>query len=152
MKKSGCRAMTVLLLAVWPLIVHLDMARTRLSDQPWFPDVEIQADFFMHIRSVLFLILACVMLVLLIGDICLSVFNKKGMNTEGGNAVNKNTSILLLLTGITALCIIISSVCSSWREMAFHGSFEQYETCPVLLGCLAVFWFFRWFRKECSIL
>ena len=55
-----------LLLTVWPCLVHADRIRTGLENESWYPAFPYADDYFMHIRSISFLLLAAWMLVLLI--------------------------------------------------------------------------------------
>ena len=47
----------LLLVSLWPCIVHLDRVRTYLENENWYPDAMYADDYFLHSKSMAFLIL-----------------------------------------------------------------------------------------------
>ena len=48
----------LLLVTLWPCMVHLDRVRTWMEEENWYPDIQYIDDYFMHIKSCTFLFLA----------------------------------------------------------------------------------------------
>ena len=56
----------LLLVTLWPCMVHLDRVRTWMEEENWYPDIQYIDDYFMHIKSCTFLFLAGWMALLLL--------------------------------------------------------------------------------------
>lgn len=119
----------MLLLIVWPCLVHMDQIKTGLEEMPWYPDLAVQNDFFMHIRSVSFLII-CILMAGVLFD---------RMVIQRTTKLDLRRAWPLLSYAFLAL---LSALFSVNRDLSFGGSTEQFESVWVLLGYVIVCWYF----------
>ena len=113
----------------------MDIVPTRLEQMAWFPDLSGQGDFFMHIKSIFLILTAVWMLAVLID-----------------HAVLQRKTVFLLKRDfplfIFAFFVVVSSCFSTDPGISMYGLSEQYETCPVLLAYLVVFWYTAMIVRE----
>ena len=110
----------------------MDSVYTRLEQEPWFPDVAIQDDFFMHIRSAAFLAIALWMVI--------SLVDKRLLTKERERSSISIREMLPVL--VYGALVILSSLLSKDYDLTLKGAAEQYETVWILLAYLVAFFYF----------
>ena len=126
----------ILLFAVLPAVVKGQAVKTELGKYPWFPDGEVQYDFFIYGKSVLFLILVIVMLFVLAGR---RMIQQKKF---------RNWKIFFPLV-LYAFLSVVSTVFSSDSTLSLEGMWQHHETIWVLLGyMITVFYCYQ--VTECT--
>ncbi|MDO4519369.1 MAG: O-antigen ligase family protein [Eubacteriales bacterium] len=129
-----------LLLIPWTLIVHIETLRSKLENQPWYPNLEWNDDFFLWDRSWGLVGIGILMLAVLL------ITKYKDMKQNNNCCISFRQDWPLYIYGILAVC---SSFLSPNRLFAIEGMTEQYETIWVLLTYLIIFFYFRIiFRDE----
>lgn len=126
----------VLLLVFWPCIVHMNMVRTGLENQPWFPDTAVQSDFFLYAKSKVLLVLAGWMLLILLERYTIN--KEERFHRVCKKSFRNPVFICLVSFGILT---ILSAAVSSNRSFCFSFLTEQCENLWVILAYLIVFWF-----------
>lgn len=119
----------LLLFAVWPCLVHMQEMQTGLDGQAWFPDVAVQADFFMQMRSIGLFVLAGWMILCLIYRIVL----------QGRKSIQLKVIWPIL---VYLLLAVFSTIRSENLQFSLRGVTEQTETIGVLFAYAAVFLYF----------
>lgn len=113
----------IIALGFIPMIVRAHTYSSGLSRFEWFPDAnEWQTDFFLWYKMAAIMIVAVMMCGLLIYR-CL----------KHGNKWLKRDYAWYLLTGYAVLALF-STMFSPYREFAFKGSYEVFESIWVILG------------------
>lgn len=123
------------LLTLWPCLVHLETLRTGMEQYPWFPDVTYQDDFFMYIRSIALLAAAVWMLAVLADRMMIQRIRPLSI---------RRMWPVLLYGGM----VILSTLLSADRDLSVSFVTEQCETIWVLLGYVAVFFYFADIARE----
>ena len=133
----------LLLVSLWPCIVHLDRIRTYLEHENWYPDMAYADDYFLHSKSIAFLILVAWMAAAL----CVRITgNRNYMNsrkTIAGIPLCITENLPAAFTAAWFVLSLISSLASPYRRLSFAGIPESYETVPVLFGYLITFLYGR---------
>ena len=141
----------LLLVSLWPCIVHLDRVRTYLENENWYPDAMYADDYFLHSKSMAFLILT----IWMAAALCVGFIgrrDKKKSETAAARAVsNKKAGVAACITWNLPIVLavawfvlsLISSLASPYRRLSFAGIPESYETIPVLFGYLITFLYGR---------
>ncbi len=111
----------IVLLAVYPLVLGGTNVTNILRSYPWYPDSEMQTDFFVYAKSLVFLALVVCMLLILLDAILL----------DGNCWFRRKIFRSLYIYGGLA---IVSTVLSVNRTLSLRGMWEQHETVFVLLG------------------
>lgn len=109
-----------------PWLVRLHIVDTNLINYPWYPNIEQIGDFFLYVKSIVFIILSLCMGIMLLDK---KLLQRKEV---------KLPSIFLSLAGYTIL-IILSTLLSKNRYFSIYGMTEQFESIWILLGyCITV--------------
>lgn len=133
----------ILLVTVWPCLVHLTRIRTHLEDQTWYPDLEWTDDYFMAVRSRTFLTLAVFMTAVLVLHALRtrqtwSARKKAGShpekNHEERSSVFRVERFALSCTFLWLFWAFLSSVLSRYRAFSFRGTPDSGETVFVLMA------------------
>lgn len=118
----------ILMTAVLPVVAVGQKVSVSLGKYAWFPDGEYQYDFFMHAKSVLFLVLAVWMLVVLVDRVLIRQMQIR----------NWKYFIPLCLYILLA---VLSTILSIDKTLSLKGMWQQYESVWVLAGyVVAVFY------------
>ena len=123
-----------LILGILPLIAHLKHYETGLETYGTFAYSEYW-DVFLYYKSMLFIILATVMVVLIIVSAIIRHDTIKGEK-------------LFIPLGVYALLSFLSAVFSEYSNYSFKGIFEQFESVWVLLGYAIVVYYCYLFISE----
>ena len=125
----------LLLVTLWPCMVHLDRVRTWMEEENWYPDIQYIDDYFMHIKSCTFLFLAGWMALLLL----LALLHR----IKGSCRWKGMESLPVLLAAAWLVLSLLSSLLSPYRRISFAGLPESFETLPVLAAYLVTFLYGR---------
>lgn len=131
--------MCFLILPFWMRLYVLD---NSLSSYPWFSGSDTWGDIFLYGKMQLFLVICGFILVVLV-----DAFLIRGEKIEA-------TKALWFLFGYE-LFAVLSTIVSSYRDIAVHGCLEQFETIFVLLGyglCCFYGYYLAKTRKHVNIL
>ena len=131
----------IILVTIWPLLMHRDTVRTWLENVPWYPDRAYASDFFLHIKSRVFLMLAVWMLTAVI--VCLVRLHREKAPVMSGRGKG-----MLVLTGLYLFLTVLSGLLSPHRFFSFAGFTESYETVPVIIGYGITFLYAMFILKE----
>lgn len=115
----------ILLFAVHPLVMIGKETVVYISEQPWFPSITTQYDFFMYGKMVTFLLLAAWIGIILLDQILI----------RGKKITLWKPYIPMMLY---LVFVILSAICSIQKDLSFKGMCEQYETVWVLIGYIIV--------------
>ena len=141
----------LLLVSLWPCIVHLDRVRTYLENENWYPDAIYADDYFLHSKSMAFLILAAWMAAAL----CVGFIGHRDKeksetatarvvsNKKAGVAASITWNLPIVFAAAWFVLSLISALVSPYRLRSFAGIPESYETIPVLFGYLITFLYGR---------
>lgn len=144
------------LVSLWPCIVHLDRVRTYLENEPWYPEMAYADDYFLHSKSITFLILAAWMAAAL----CVGFIGRRGKkksetatarvlsNKKAVVAACISRNLPIVFAAVWFVLSLISSLASPYRRLSFAGIPESYETIPVLFGYLITFLYGRMFLQR----
>ncbi|MCR5205914.1 MAG: O-antigen ligase family protein [Lachnospiraceae bacterium] len=110
----------MLILGLLPLIVHLKTYETNLTDNAFFLE-ETYYDIFLYYKSLIFIVICTVMLVL---TIVRAVVKHESL---------RFAKLLIPLAGYAFLSLL-SAICSQYGSFSFTGIYEQFESVWVLLG------------------
>ncbi|WP_099466999.1 O-antigen ligase family protein [Konateibacter massiliensis] len=115
-----------LTVGILPLLVRLIIVNTNLTQFPWFPNMEKTGDFFLYIKSIVFIFLVIGMSIIMLDR---HLIQRKKI---------KFSRIFFALISYAVL-IILSTILSKNQYFSLHGLFEQYESIWILLGyCITV--------------
>ena len=118
----------LLLLSAWPCIVHMDRVRSYMENETWYANSAYVDDFFLHARSIGFLVLSVWMAAIL----CIRCAGRRGKMTRTDAWEKLPVILLAVWFGLS----VLSSLISPYRLISFAGLPESYETIPVLGGYL----------------
>lgn len=137
----------IFLVMLIPLVVYGELVGTGLSEYPWYGGGEMVLDVFLYHKQKVLLVAAGLCLVFLV----IMYFRKH---------VQINVSVFLPFA-LYVLLAGISSLFSSYKEYAFKGAMEQFESVWVIVGyfiiCLYAYLaysrdFFMVFGIFCSVI
>lgn len=111
----------ILMVAVLPLVAIGQKVTVSLGKYAWFPDGDYQYDFFMHAKSITFLILVVWMLVALVDRVLIRRIQIR----------NWKYFIPLYMYLVLAL---LSTALSVDKSLSLKGMWQQYESVWVLVG------------------
>lgn len=126
---ASAAAPVYFLFVLWPCVVHMDVSQTHLQSKPWFPDVSVQGDIFMHMRSAFLYVFTLLLIILLMDRFFLRGEKRPALS-------------LLLPLGGYAVCAVISSAVSVDYTFSFMGASQQYETIWSLLSQIIICMYF----------
>ncbi len=115
----------MLVLAVVPFITRLIVYDSKLSKYRWYSDFGVVTDFFTYYKSVAFIIIAIISLIILVIDYFL-----RRRNQKSGKA--------FWFLGIYGFLVILSTVLSVDRHSSIIGGMGRFENVFVLLGYLVM--------------
>ena len=110
----------IVILTIIPLIIHLKLYDTHLEDKAYFLE-ETYPDIFLYYKSLFFIIICTIMLVLTIAQAVIKHDRLK-------------FSRVFIPLAIYAVLSFLSAVCSEYGAFPFTGIYEQFESVWVLLG------------------
>nr|MBP3598632.1 O-antigen ligase family protein [Eubacterium sp.] len=121
-------------LCIIPFIVLTKDYQTNFSDFIWFNTNELdQIDSFEYTKGVFVIATGIVSAILLIITQFLSYQKKKTFLQVADKRI-------LILTGVFALMVVLSSITSKYPDLAFHGGgYGQWQSMWVLLGYSFIF-------------
>lgn len=129
----------IIILTIIPLIVKIHIYDTHLSQFPWFSTDGSKVDFFLYYKSVFFIALSIIMLIILI----YKYYTQK--------KIFKFTPTFIPLI-VYATLVLLSSIFSKYKYFAIHGIFEQFESVFVILGyCLISYYTYLVINNESQI-
>ena len=111
----------ILIIGVLPLVAGGQKVSVSLGKYAWFPDGDYQYDFFMHAKSIVFLILVIWMLIVLIDRLLIRRIQIK----------NWKYFIPLYLY---IVLVFLSTMLSVDKTLSLKGMWQQYESVWVLAG------------------
>ena len=132
-----CEIPGILLIVVWPFLMHLFTIRTRLEKETFYPYGAYADDYVLYIRNVVFLGIACLMTGVLIYQM-IHQSSRKLLKKPDLKMDACRLGIAILMTLYAALSIL-SGVLSGHPDAAFLGAADSFETVPVLMGYLIAF-------------
>lgn len=115
-------------LAVVPLIVRLKVYDNMLIDFDFMDNLAKQVDFFLYYKALWFVIISLVLAILIVHKY---VTDKKSFKFTP----------LLAPVAVYALGVLLSSIFSSYPDLAFSGCYEQFEYAWVYLGYAVVVYY-----------
>ncbi|CRZ33370.1 O-antigen ligase-like membrane protein [Herbinix hemicellulosilytica] len=129
----------IFVISVLPFITRLKQTNANLSIYPWFPLNDIDADFFLYYKKVLFLFAVCYMFILVLYKIYIN------------NISMEYTRILIPLT-IYGTLTLLSSLFSKFRTYSLRGTIDHHEPVFVFLGyCIIVYYVLLYIQTEKDI-
>lgn len=118
----------ILMIAVLPLIAVGQKVSVNLGKYAWFPDGEYQYDFFMHAKSILFLILTVWMLLVLADRVLIRRIQIRNWK-------------YFIPLDMYLILVFLSTILSVDKTLSLKGMWQQYESVWVLAGyVVAVFY------------
>lgn len=124
-------------LCLIPFVILTKDYQTEFSEFVWFNMTEIsQIDSFEHAKSICVVVMGAVAAIVIIISVIIDYMNarKKKELLEGFDVK------VLVLCAVYFLMVIISSVCSSYPNLAFTGGgYGQWQTMQVLLAYVWLF-------------
>ena len=123
-----------LLLCVHPFIVYYKLYESRLSSFAWAPENPLAIDFYLYYKQIFFLIISGIALLFTV----FFLFQYKKRNEL--NNLRKQQNMLVPLAVYAGL-IILSSLFSKYKFIAFTGNDGQFESLFASLGYLIIFLF-----------
>ena len=130
----------IILFLIIPNIVYYKVYESRLADYAWTPqDSELAVDFYLYYKQFYFLLLIGAMLFL---GIVLFTKYRKNLFHE------KKQWLIWIPLGIYLVFSLLSAMFSPYREAAFTGSDQQFESVFVLLGYGIVCIYFSLLLRE----
>lgn len=125
----------ILSISLVPLIVRLTSFYPKTYDFPWFPKDE-RYDLFLYHKSIFFNLICILSFIFLI----YSLFSHSHTFKKG---------FIFITLGGLGLLALLSSIFSPWREVAFSGLLESFESIWVLLGYLFIsFYSYQYISKQ----
>lgn len=113
-------------IAVIPLIIRYASVENHLSDQSWHGSSTTTTDLFLYYKSLTFIIISAIMLLILISY---RIYSKKRFLKDKA----------LIPIYVYMVCIVLSAVYSEYSYFTVHGIENHFESVFVLLGyCLFV--------------
>lgn len=126
----------LIIITILPLIVKMHTFDSHLSKYPWFSSNDTVYDFFLYYKSIFFITICSLLVIILI----YKYFTDKNFI--------KLTPIFIPL-GIYAILVLLSSILSEYSYFSFNGFYEQFESCFVVLGyCLIAYYTYLVFQTE----
>lgn len=114
------KSIPIILVMLIPLVVYGELVGTGLSAYPWYGGGELMLDVFLYHKQKVLLTAAGLCLVFL----AILCFRKY---------VQFKAAVFLPFA-LYVLLALVSSLFSSYKEYAFKGAMEQYESIGVILG------------------
>lgn len=125
----------VLVLLILPVISYLHLYDPELSGYDWFPNTNLSTDLFLYCKSIVFIALSTIMLIQVVYR---SIKDRKFVAPK-----------IYLPLAIYAVLAFLSCAFSSYRNFAFNGSYEQFESFWVLLGyCITAYYAYLMVQDE----
>ena len=112
-------------MAIIPFIVYMYTYSSGYSEYSWFASDDTTADFFLYYKSVAITVVAAIMACVIIFQL---IKQKKQIR------FSKIFVPLFVYGGLT----LLSAIFSKYPQLAFHGAYEQFESCWVLLGYVVI--------------
>ncbi len=110
----------IFVLCIIPFIVRVKEYNPNLSNYAWFPNSDVQWDFFLYYKQWSLIVVASFMAII----IAVKAYYNKTI---------KVLPIMIPLALYMILCIL-STIFSEYRSFSIVGSFEQFESIFALLG------------------
>lgn len=125
----------ILLLLVLPAVSYLHVYDPGLSGYSWYPDTNQAYDLFLYSKSILFIVISVIML-----------FQVVFRSIRDGRFTAPK---IFLPLAIYAALVLLSCVFSQYRDFAFNGGYEQFESFWVLLGyCITAYYAYLMVQNE----
>lgn len=123
-----------LLLSVVPLLVHMHVYNTNLSQFAWYSSEDKAVDFFLYYKAIAIIAIAVVM--------CVILAYRYWTDKRSFRFIYEFIPLL-----VYAVFTILSSVFSEYKWFCFHGMYDMFESLWVLLGyCVICFYAYQMVR------
>lgn len=125
----------ILVLSILPAISYLHIYDSGFSKYSWFPETDQSFDLFLYCKSIVFITLSTIMLIQVV---LRSIKEGKFMAPK-----------IFLPLAIYAVLALLSCSFSAYRDIAFNGGYEQFESFWVLAGyCITAYYAYLMVRNE----
>lgn len=132
-------------LVIFPFYVYTHVEQLSKVAQQYFQNTSgYVADFFLYHKEKMLLLFSIWLLLFFVGEQIYPEHPIKNIPLR-----SKNARITLILTGIYAACILLSTLFSTDKQTALWGSCTEYEGMIALLGYLILFLAgYNYFKSE----
>ncbi len=126
----------ILLIVVWPFVMRRISVRSRLDKEAFYPDAPYINDIFLVSRGHVLLILAGLMVLIMICERSIFLYDKEKTAHKRGSV--RNWGIIVILLAAYVILTVLSSGLSQHPDAAFFGVADSFETVPVIIGYLII--------------
>lgn len=127
-----------IIIIIVPLIVYEYIFTPSIANEAWFPDANTASDFFLFYKSII---------VIGFGFLLMAILLYKQFASKQKPFTNLQIWQIPLV--IYAVLVLISSFTSSYSDVAWNGTYEQFETALVLIAyCILLYYSYYIVKKE----
>ncbi|WP_455714070.1 O-antigen ligase family protein [Anaerosporobacter sp.] len=130
-----------IIIIIVPLIVYEYNFTPSIANEAWFPDANTASDFFLFYKSII---------VIGIGFLLMAILLYKQFASK--QKPFTNFQLWQIPLAVYAIFVLVSSFTSSYSDVAWNGTYEQFETALVLIAyCILLFYSYYIVKKEDDI-
>ena len=134
-----CDIPGMLLIVVWPFLMHLFTIRTRLEKEAFYPYGSYADDYVLYVRGAAFIGLTCLMAAALVIQTIRKCRQDAQKNTASGAPMSRVSIGIAIAVAAYAVLTLLSGIFSKHTDAAFLGVADSFETVPILMGYLVTF-------------
>lgn len=137
-KINGLMFPLAIIIIIVPLLVYEYVFTPSIANEAWFPDANIASDYFLFYKSILVISIGFLSLVTLL--------YKQFASKHKPFMYIQHWQIPL---AFYAIFVFVSSLASSYKNVSWNGTYEQFETCLVLLSyCILAYYSYYAVKTE----